>query len=120
MKENRGAVLRAEVRSLAVHLRGIVCLPEHVEQFFVTHLRGIKRDLYHFRVAGFIGAHVLVGRILRMPAAVAYGGINHSRNALERRLHTPEAAGAKCRNLAHGSSPRFKTLFASNVELLDA
>ncbi len=31
MEENRGAVLRAEVRALAVHLRGVVHLPECLE-----------------------------------------------------------------------------------------
>src|SRR5713101_3312226 len=38
MEEDRGAVLRAEVRALAVDLRGVVHLPEGVEQLLIAHL----------------------------------------------------------------------------------
>src|SRR5215472_12949592 len=51
MKENRRAVLRPEVRTLAVHLRRIVRLPEHLEQLLVTYFGGIERDLHHFSVS---------------------------------------------------------------------
>src|SRR5437773_12519994 len=43
MKENCCAVLRAEVWSLAVHLRRVVRVPEDVEQLFVTRFRRIER-----------------------------------------------------------------------------
>ena len=55
VKENRGAVLSAEIGALAVHLRGIVDLPKDIQELFVTHLCRIKRHLYYFGVAGFIG-----------------------------------------------------------------
>src|SRR5207245_9172553 len=44
VKENRRAVLCSEIRPLPVHLRGIVRLPENVQQLFVAYLSRIKRD----------------------------------------------------------------------------
>src|SRR5882724_809522 len=51
MRENRGAVLFAEVGPLAVHLCWIVQLPEDVDQRFVLHFFRIEFDLDHFGVA---------------------------------------------------------------------
>src|SRR3989442_891536 len=102
MEENRRAVLRAEVRPLAIHLRGVMHLPKHIEQLFVIHFCRIKSHLYHFRVPGFVRAYVFVSRIQHLPAAVAHGGINYAGHALKRRFHAPEAPRSKSRNLRHG------------------
>src|SRR6266446_1108443 len=102
MKKNRRAILRAEVRPLAVHLRRVVRLPENVEQLLVTHFRRIECYLHHFRMPRFIRANVFVGWIRRLPAAVTDRCINHSWHALKRRLHAPEASRSKRRYLCHG------------------
>src|SRR5947208_5645569 len=54
MEENRRAVLRAEVWSLAVHLRGVVSLPKHIKQLFVAHFRVIESHPHDFRMSRFI------------------------------------------------------------------
>ena len=38
MEKNCGAILRAEVRALAIYLRGVVHFPESVEQLLVAQL----------------------------------------------------------------------------------
>src|SRR6266851_8712743 len=110
MKENRRAVLCAEVRPLAVQLRRVMSLPEDVEQLFVTHFCRIERHLHHFRMPRFVRANIFVGRIRGLSAAVPCCRIYHSRHALKRSLHAPEAACSERRNLRHGYHPRFKLL----------
>src|SRR6266704_3053771 len=102
MTENRRAVLRAEVRTLAIHLRRVMHLPKHIQQLSVIHSCRIKSHLYHFRVPGFVRAYVFVSWIRHLPAAVADGGINYTGHALKRRFHAPEAPRCKSRNLRHG------------------
>src|SRR6266702_8632355 len=102
MKENRRAVLRTEVRTLAIHLRRVMHLPKHIQQLFVIHFCRVKSHLYHFRVPGFVRAYVFVSRIRRLPAAVAHSGVNYTGHALKRRFHAPEAPRSKSRNLRHG------------------
>src|SRR5690349_21602654 len=70
VKENSGAILLAEVGALAVHLRGIMVGPEHVEQVVVAHLGGIELNLHRFGVTSRVGADVFVSRILRVTADV--------------------------------------------------
>src|SRR6267143_495216 len=120
MKENRRAVLCAEIRSLAVHLRRVMSLPENVEQLFITHFCGIEGHLHHVRMPGFVSANVFVGRIRRLPAAIPYGGINHSRHALKRSLHAPETPCSESRYLCHSYHPLVQTLVTSRARHLDA
>src|SRR5712664_1411387 len=108
MKENRSAVLRAEVRPLAVQLRRVMSLPENVEQLFITHFCRIERYLHHFRMSGFVRANIFVGWIRRLSAAVPYCRINHTRHALKRSLYAPETPCPERRYLRHGYHPRFK------------
>ena len=65
MKEDRSAVLSTPIRTLPVHLRGIVILPKDFQQIVILHLGGIKLYLYGFRVAGAICADFFVGWIAR-------------------------------------------------------
>jgi len=59
-ERNRRAILRAEIRPLAVDLRRVVSLPESVEQLFVTHFCRVKRHLHHFRMPRFVRANIFV------------------------------------------------------------
>src|SRR6266700_8425721 len=102
MKENRRAVLRADVRPLPVHLRRVMRLPERIEQLFITQLRRIERNLHHFRVSRFARANILVRRLGHLSTTVAHRGIDHPRNALKCRLHSPETPRSKCCRLCHG------------------
>src|SRR5438132_11702569 len=113
MEENCRAVLRAEVWSLAVHLRRVVRVPEDVEQMFVTYFRGIKRYLHDFRMPGFICADIFVRRIGRLAATVSHCGIKHSWHALKCRFDAPEAPRSKCRYLCHGRRSSLQSLPSS-------
>src|SRR6266850_2239801 len=70
MEEDRRTILRADVRSLAVKRRGIMHLPECVEQFVVVDARRVERYLHHFGVAGGVSTNVLIGWVLQLAAQV--------------------------------------------------
>src|ERR1700674_2460635 len=101
MEEDCGAVLRAEIRALAVYLRGIVHLPEGVEQLFVAHLRRVEGDLHDFGVAGFVGADIFVRGIWGVSAAVPHRGVDHSGDAAKLRFDPPKTSCSKGRSLGH-------------------
>src|SRR5215470_18010957 len=103
MEENRGAVLLAEVGSLAVHLRRVVNGPENVEQFVVADLFGIKRNLYNFRMPRSIGADVSIRWILGVAAAIANRGVQNARHLAKSRFNAPETSCAKRGDLWHVS-----------------
>src|SRR5260370_35354300 len=105
MKENRRAVLCAEVRSLAIYLRRVVSLPESFQQLFISHFRRIKRYLHDFRMPRFIRANIFVTGIRHLSAAVAYGGVEYSRHALKPRFNAPETPCSKSRNLCQVITP---------------
>src|SRR5258708_9182209 len=102
MRENRRAVLLAEVRSLAVHLCRIVQMPEGVDKRFVLHFFRIEFDLHHFGVAGLVGADIFVSWIFGVAVAVAYQRVHDSWNLAELYFDSPETAGGKCSKFSHG------------------
>src|SRR3954471_4260714 len=94
--EDRRAVLRSLVRTLAVQLRGIVRNREkHSQQFTVCNLRRIEDHLNGLGVAGLAGADDFVFGSFGASARVARRRADHSLNVLEYGLHTPEAAAGK-------------------------
>lgn len=72
--ENRGAVLRADVGSLAIERGGIVVLKKRGDEFAIGNLSGVEFDFDGFGVAGRAGADVFVGGIFFRAAGVADGG----------------------------------------------
>src|SRR5580765_3859974 len=104
MRENRRAVLRTEIGALAVDLCRVVHVPEGVEESLVADLRRVEGDLYDLRVAGLIGAHILVRRVLRVAVAIADCGVNYSGDHAEFHFHAPKATGGKGSKFSHGIS----------------
>src|SRR5262245_30372645 len=100
MVEDRRAVLLAHVRALAVRGRGIVVRPEHVQEILVFHAGRIIRDLHRLRVAGAVGAHVLVRRIRRAPSGIADLRRDDTLDLAKRGLDAPETSGGD-RGLLH-------------------
>ena len=71
--EDDGTILRTFVRTLAVQCGRVVCLPEHVEQFFIRNFRRVKLDLCDFGVACIAGSNLHVGRVWCLAAREAAG-----------------------------------------------
>src|SRR5262249_41603329 len=94
-------ILRAVVRALAIHLRGIVHLPKRIEQPLVANRCGIKGDLYDLRMTGLVRANVLVRRVNNVPAAVSRLRFDHPRYLAEVCFNSPEASGSERSNLCH-------------------
>src|ERR1700722_8612039 len=105
MKKYRGAILRAIIGSLAVHLRRIVDGPENVQQFVVADLLGIKRDLHDFGMAGRVRTDFLVIGILRASAAIADHGVQNARDAAKRGFDAPKTSRPKCSDFLHVLPP---------------
>src|SRR5436305_974004 len=97
MIEDGAAILRSHVRTLPVHLRGIMQAPESLNQLIVTDLRRIEMDLDHFSMACSIGADVLVSRIAQVSALIAGRDILNSFHFPKRCFDSPKAACAKSR-----------------------
>src|SRR5436305_12543580 len=62
-REDRRAILRADVVALAVELGRIVRREEDVEQVAVIELRGVEADADRLGVPGIATAYLLVGRV---------------------------------------------------------
>ena len=99
MEKNCRAVLRAEIRALPVQLRGIVVLPENVQQVFIRDFGGIVLDFNRFGVTGPIAANVFIGWILRVSAGIAHACSTDAGNLAERGFNTPETS---CRKRCFG------------------
>src|SRR5205085_3634555 len=107
VEEDHRAVLVADVPALAVELGRVVLGPEDLEQLLVRDLLRVVGDLDDLRVAGRVGADVLVGRVLERAALVADLCPGYAVELAERGLHAPEAAGAERCLLLHYSSSSF-------------
>src|SRR6266511_1124050 len=98
--EDHRAVLGAYVGALAVHLRGVVRLPELLEQLVIGDPVGVELHLADLCVPGRVAADLLIGGIVDGAALVADGGVENSREVAIRRLDLPEAARPEGRLLA--------------------
>src|SRR5688572_32764613 len=76
---DRRAVLRARVVALTHALRGIVRLPEALEELVVRDDCRIKDNEHSFGVIGEAAAHLFVARILRLAARISDRGRVHAR-----------------------------------------
>ena len=99
VKEDRRAVLAADVKPLAVSRRRVVDPPEAGEQIPIAHHRGVEPDLHRLGVAAVMTAHLPVGGIGRVTARVADRRLKDAIDLTERRLDPPEAARGEGRAL---------------------
>src|ERR1700688_4782166 len=95
MEKNRCAILSAEVRALAIHLRGVVSFPEHIEQLFEGNFRGVEGDLHDFGMPSFVGADIFICGIDGVAVRIAHRGIDYAGNLAKRFFYSPEASSAK-------------------------
>ena len=88
-----GAILGADIVALAHPLRGIVALPEGLQQTLIGNLGGVEDDQHHFVVAGAAGADFLVAGVGREAARVSdRGDMDAVAELPELALGTPEAS----------------------------
>src|SRR6266511_3081476 len=84
-------ILRAHISALPIQRRGVMGLPENVEELLVGNLLRVELDLDHLRVTSMAAADFFVGWILLLAASVAAGHRLHAIEFLEDRFHAPEA-----------------------------
>jgi len=100
--ENRGTILRSRVGPLPVQLRGIVVLPEDIQQLFIGNLGRIIVDLDRFGMPGAIRTNIFVRRILHLPARVTDAGGDHARQLAEGSFYSPKTSCSKS-SLSHAT-----------------
>jgi hypothetical protein len=71
MEKDYAPVLRPDIRTLAIHLRGIVRLPEHVQKLIVADFVRIILDLDDFGMTGPISTDILICWIGSVPAFIS-------------------------------------------------
>src|SRR5581483_715114 len=91
-REDRRAVLGADVVALAHALGRIVLLEEGPQEVYITQAPRVEGDEHRLGVAGPARAHLLVGRVRRVAALVADGRRVDAVEAPEQALGAPEAA----------------------------
>ncbi len=99
--EDSGAVLVADVRSLAVQGCRIMVRPEDFQQSRIGRDGGVELDFDDFGVAGVMGADRFVGGVRGLAAFIADGGRHDTGNLPEGFLDAPETARAEGRFLGH-------------------
>ena len=100
MIKNNGPILCSDVGALPIQSRRIVIGPENIEQIVVFNLRRIEFNLHHFRVAGLVGANVLVTGILFRSAGVADRGRGYAFEISKSLFHAPETTRPERRFLS--------------------
>ena len=105
MKENGRAILRPDIRPLAIHLRRVVILEEDLQQVFVGNLGRIVRDLDCLGMTGRVRADIMVGRVRSMSAGIADPGLQNAGSGAEGLFYAPKTSGCKCRFLHDNSLP---------------
>ena len=103
--------MAAVVWALAVQLRGIVVLPEDLEQLIVADLCGIVFNFDSFGMPRSVAANVFVAGIRKFAAGVADARRGHARNLPEARFHSPETPCCKC-SFCHRKLPNQYVWFA--------
>src|SRR5438876_4203743 len=100
MIKNHGAILRPNVRALAIQRRRIVVQPKNIEKFVVADLRWVEFDLDNFGVAGFTRANVFISWVLLCSARVTSRGRSYAFQLPESFFHAPKTSRAERRFLS--------------------
>ena len=90
--ENFGAVLRSGVIALTVQCGRIVDLKEKLQYRAVIGLLRIKGNLDGLGMARIARAYILIGRVHRITAGIAYAGVQNAGLLADQIFHAPETA----------------------------
>ena len=115
--ENRGSILRSDIRTLSVRRSGVMDAEEHIQDRAEGDKIGIKGDLNDFGVTGGPGADILVGGIVDGSTSVSHFDRINPDQFIEDRLKAPKAStpeGGDCSRLRH---KLIVSLFFSHMSL---
>jgi hypothetical protein len=119
VEEDGRAILRAQVRPLAVEGGGVMKCEEGIQQLLIRDLRGIEVQLDYLGVAGLVRAHVFVTGLVKRAALIANSRGRYAGDGCECSFHAPETSCSKCRFfLAHGNSDAFQRKEDENSSIL--
>src|SRR5215469_5808542 len=90
--EDDAAVLGSQVRSLTVHLCGIVHREERVEKGLVGEARWIKCDLNDFYMTGSVRTDFFISWMFEIPTLISYNCVDDSCDFVEFCFYTPKAS----------------------------
>ena len=82
-KDDRTTLAAQFIWALIVHRRGIVQLPENVQQIVVRNSRRIVAHFDHFYVSGRVGTYIVVCRIVYRAAHISNAGSSDARELAE-------------------------------------
>ena len=95
--ESQVASVKEAYAQFLESLEGIDVAPVTAQQRAVTELSRIKAHLHYFLMAGGLAAHLAVGGVVDMAAAVAADHLHNAREGLKVVLHAPETAPSEHR-----------------------
>jgi hypothetical protein len=98
-KDDRTTLAAQFIWALIVHRRGIVQLPENVQQIVVRNSRRIVAHLDHFYMSGRVGTYIVVCRIVYRAAHLSNAGSSDVRELAEDLLNAPKATRTERRML---------------------
>ena len=113
--ENGGAILGADVISLAVERRRIVQIPEPGEDALVGDFFRVEDDLDDLGMSRIAAADLLVGRILHLATHEPGGGGIHAIELPVGRLDAPVAPGSERGDFRPGGHFGFRRGFGGCV-----
>jgi hypothetical protein len=97
-KDDRTTLAAQFIWALIVHRRGIVQLPENVQQIVVRNSRRIVAHFDHFYMSGRVGTYI-VCRIVYRAAHLSNAGSSDVRELAEDLLNAPKATRTERRML---------------------
>ncbi len=96
MSKDCAPILRSPVRSLSIHLGGIMQRKKCIQQSLVGKTRWIESNLNNLRMAGAVGTNFFIGWVFEVAAFVSHGRIDNTCDLAETGFNTPKTSCTKC------------------------
>jgi hypothetical protein len=106
MGEDDAAILRAPIRTLAIHLGGIVHREERIQQRLVGKAGWIESDLNDLRMACAVCTNFFISWVFEIAAFVSYGRVDNTCDLSKTGLYSPKTSCSKrCFFSCHSAAP---------------
>ena len=110
MIKNYRSILRSNIRALPVQRRGVMVRPENIQKVVIADLRRIELHFHDLGVSGFVGANILIRRIMLCSPRIPDAGGQNTFYVAECLFHSPETTRTEC---------SFLRLHANTMKRLD-